>query len=167
MILAGAGLSAQSLGEVAKKERERRSQLTVSEKKRVIGNRELAEIKGGSLSVVWRSRSPDESPDEPTENEEESDKSSQAISSVELKELRTAWNKIWLSQLEAAERELATAKDMLFQCESAASYVYVPIAFDCEGVYQRVAIAAWKLREVKKDRYNWELLLNEPLTDSK
>ena len=167
MVVGGTGLSAQSLGEVAKKERERRAQLTVSEEKRVIGNRELTETKGGSLSVVGRGRSPDESPEEPAESEEGSDKSSQAVSPTELKELRAAWNKIWLRQLEAAGRELARAKDALFQCQSAAHYAYVRIAADCERVDERVAIAEWKLRQVKKDRYNWELILPKPPTDSK
>ena len=167
MLVAGAGLSAQSLGEVAKKERERRAQLTVSDGKRVIGNRELTETNGGSLSVVGSGRSPDESSDESTVNDEESDKRSQAVSPVEVKELRAAWNKSWRRQLEAAEREVVTVKDALFQCQSAARYVYVPIAVDCERVYERVAIAEWKLRQVEKDRYNWELILPEPPTDSK
>ena len=167
MLVSGAGLSAQSLGEVAKKERERRSQLADSEEKDVIGNRELAEAEGGSLSIMGRGRSPGETPDEATEDEEGSDESSQALSATEVRELRSAWNRIWLRQLEAAERELDTAKDALFQCQSASHYVYVPLAVDCEGVYERVAIAEWNLRRVRDDRYNWELLLPEPPTDSK
>ncbi len=167
LLVSGAGLSAQSLGEVAKKERERRAQLADSEEKRVIGNRELTEAEGGSLSVMGRAGSPGEPPDEATEDEEGSDEISQALSLTEVRELRSAWNKIWLRQLEAAERELATAKDALFQCQSASHYVYVPLAVDCEGVHERVAIAEWHLGRVRDDRYNWKLLLPEPPTGPK
>jgi hypothetical protein len=60
-----------------------------------------------------------------------------------------------------AEQELERAKDDVYQCRSAERYFFVPIAVDCEGVDLRLAAATARLKKVKSDRYNWELLLPE------
>ena len=86
---------------------------------------------------------------------------SKRLSPQEVRELRETWSRVWKEQLEAAERELEIAKDHVFQCRAASHYFFVPIAVDCNGVHERLAIAEYRLEEIRENQYNWELLLPE------
>ena len=83
------------------------------------------------------------------------------MTEAEIREYRETWARVWPERLEAAEKELELATDAAFQCQSAAHYVFVPLAVDCNGVFERRAIAEYRLRETRQNRYNWELLLPE------
>ena len=86
---------------------------------------------------------------------------SKRLSAQDVRELRETWSRVWKDQLEAAEIELEIAKDDVFQCRAASHYFFVPIAVDCDGVRERLAIAEYRLDEIRQNQYNWELLVPE------
>lgn len=168
LLVLGSGLasgksSGQALGEVAEREKARRAQ-SKGDPIPVIGDEELLESRGAGLSIVGleTSAEPDEAPsDESTDSAEDDVLENRSLSEKEVREYRETWARVWAERLEAAERELELAEEAVFQCQSAAHYVYVPLAVDCNGVYERRAIADYRLEEIRQNRYNWELLLPE------
>lgn len=166
VVVLGTGLgvesvTAQSLAEVAKKEKERRERKPDDESVPVIDDEELARSRGGRLSVTGRvsSRSTDGEEQAGASGDAEPDEP--ALTEAEIRKYRETWARIWPQRLAAAKQELELAEDAVFQCESAAHFFFVPLAIDCEGVYERRAIAEYRLREVRRNRFNWELLLPE------
>ena len=161
--------SAQSLAEVAKKEKDRRARAEEEKGEDasvpVIGNDELARARGDGVSVMGTdSATPPEDGDEPSDDAEEAstdDGARHGLTESQIREYRERWARIWPERLRAAEKELELANDAVFQCQSAAHYVFVPLAVDCNGVFERRAIAEYRVREIKKNRFNWELLLPE------
>jgi hypothetical protein len=164
VLLVGSGVaSAQSLAEVAKKEKDRRARTVEADElpAPVIGNKELENARGDGLSVMGSpekgktpSASSDDEPD-PTVSREH------GLTEKEIRDLRETWARIWPERLAAAEKELELASDAVYQCSSAAHYVFVPLAVDCNGVFKRRAIAEYRLGEARQNRYHWELLLAE------
>jgi hypothetical protein len=155
--------SGQSLAEVAKKERERRAQAGgAGGRTAVISEKELEEARGDSLSVSGTpsgeasSYTPagDAGPDAAAG-------AGNGLTAKEVRDLREAWAGIWQEQMNQAELDLARAKDDLYQCRSAERYFFVPLAVDCVGVDLRLAAAEARLKKVKRNRYQWELLLPE------
>lgn len=170
-LLVGTGVaSAQSLAEVAKKEKDRRARTVEAdggkEPAPVIGDKELENARGDGLSVTGskeKDKAPSSSDADDADNADpdSSGSSDHGLSEAEVRDLRATWARIWPERLEAAEKELELASDAVYQCSSAAHYVFVPLAVDCNGVYKRRAIAEYRLRETERNRYNWELLLPE------
>lgn len=161
-LAAGAARAGQSLAEVARKERERRVQVTKSgEESAVLNEKDLEEARGDSFSVSGQEASSPES--SATENDADDAGNptgpEQDLSAKEIRDLKEQWGRIWKGQMEQAERELEQAKDDVYQCRSADRYFFVPLAVDCEGVDLRLAGAEARLRKVKRNRYHWELLL--------
>lgn len=157
--LVAASISAgQSLGELASKERKRRAQVSdPAGQGLVITEKDLKEARGDSFSIAG----PSPSPDDFSEEADAESKPSRAgkLSAKEVADLRVQWARIWQEQMEQAERELEQARDDVYQCRSASRYFFVPLAFDCEGVDLRLAGAQARLKKVKRNRYDWELLL--------
>ncbi|MGH9323364.1 MAG: hypothetical protein ACRD21_15230 [Vicinamibacteria bacterium] len=155
----GPAAGAQTLAEVAKKERERRARLAKEEPPvEVIREKELESARGESLSIAGSEASAgDAAPPlaidaEPRTNEGK-------LSEKEIRDLRQAWTRIWREQMDQAQQELSQAEGDVYQCRSASRYVFVPIAVDCDGVDMRLAEAEARLKEVESQRYNWETLL--------
>jgi hypothetical protein len=152
----------QSLAEVARKERERRVQVTKSgEESAVLSEKDLEKARGDSLSVSGQETSSQEgsAPEDDADDPGNPTGSAQDLSAKEIRDLKEQWGRIWKGQMEQAERELEQAKDDVYQCRSADRYFFVPLAIDCEGVDLRLAGAEARLRKVKRNRYHWELLL--------
>ncbi len=162
---------AQSLGEVARKERQRRAESASDTHVVVIREQELEASEGKGLSVTRRSvgavsavsRGSAEAKVDTSRRGRRGRRGqpSKRLSAQEVRELRETWSRVWKEQLEAAERELEIAKDHVFQCRAASHYFFVPIAVDCNGVHERLAIAEYRLEEIRENQYNWELLLPE------
>ncbi len=160
-LFAAVASAGQSLGELAKKERERRAQVSDPEGQGpVIREKDLEEARGDSFSIAGAA-SPAASPDDSSEETHAENESSRAqkLTAREIADLRAQWARIWNEQMEQAERELEQAKDDLYQCSSASRFFFVPLAVDCDGVDLRLAGAQARLKKVKRTRYDWELLL--------
>jgi hypothetical protein len=162
-LLAPAASSGQSLAEVARKERERRARTEkTGSRPTVISEEDLEAARGDSFSVTGTE------PGEPSsEAPGEAPAGAAAATAVgqltakEIRDLREEWARIWQGQMSQAEKDLERAKNDVYQCRSAERYFFVPIAVDCDGVDLRLATAEARLRKVKSNRYNWELLLPE------
>jgi hypothetical protein len=155
--------SGQSLAEVARKERERRAQTEkTGGRPTVISEEDLEAARGDSLSVTGTE--PAESSSE-AQGEAPGDgaeaRAAGALTAKQIRDLREEWAGIWREQLSQAEEDLERAKNDVYQCRSAERYFFVPIAVDCDGVDLRLATAEARLKKVKSNRYNWELLLPE------
>ena len=170
LLLFGTGVvSAQSLAEVAKKEKDRRARTAGTGRRGshepvpVIGNEELSSAQGDGLSVTGSiDTGPSEVDPSPASSSDELDSArarEQRLTQAEIREYRETWARAWPERLEAAEKELELASDATYQCQSGAHYVFVPLAVDCDGVFERRAMAEYRLREIRRNRYNWELLL--------
>jgi hypothetical protein len=162
-LLAPVTSSGQSLAEVARRERERRAQ---ADKGRVpaavITEKDLEEAHGDTVSISGAE--PEEPSSAPSEGETARDAEARAgrkLTAKEIRDLREQWSRIWQEQMAQAEQELEQAKDDSYQCRSAERYFFIPIAVDCEGVDLRLAGAEARLKKVRSNRYNWELLLPE------
>lgn len=143
---------AQSLAEVARKERARRQELGASSPPaRVIREGELVEASGQGLSVTGV-----EAASETLLPEGESVVASPSMRGADHRERREEWDRLWRLQVAAAERELESAKDAAFQCEAASRYFWVPLAIDCNGVDERLADAEARLKEIRRNRYRWD-----------
>jgi hypothetical protein len=157
-LLAPATSTGQSLAEVARRERERRAQ-TADEGNRppVISEKDLEAARGDSLSVTGaRSDAPPQG-----ESGGEEPEASRRLTAKEVRDLRGEWARIWQEQMRQAEEDLERARNDVYQCRSAERYFFVPLAVDCVGVDLRLASAEARLKRVKSNRYNWELLLPE------
>ncbi len=148
---------AQSLGEVARRERQRRAEIASDTPVSVIREQELEASVGKGLSVTGLSVAA-----VAAESKVDIERpASKRLSAQDVRELRETWSRVWKEQLEAAEIELEIAKDDVFQCRAASHYFFVPIAVDCDGVRERLAIAEYRLDEIRQNQYNWELLVPE------
>jgi hypothetical protein len=152
VLLLGSSVQAQSLADVAKRERERRAE--VGESGKTLSNKDLEQARGESVSISGQAAPPRESPDLPGEGE-------RSLTAKEIADLRVQWTRIWEGQMAQAEQELAKARDDRYQCEAAERYFFVPLAIDCEGVELRLSAAEARYRKVKANRFHWELLLPE------
>ena len=162
VVLLASGL-AQSLGEIAEKERERREQ-TKSESAPVVGDRELARARGDGLSVTGKGVEPASMGSEGSDLEDPVDLDVPEVielSPREVKELRETWNRVWKARLEVAQEQRDVAADAVYQCQKAGVFFFVPLGIDCEGVRERLAIAEYRVKEIRANRFNWELLLPE------
>jgi hypothetical protein len=159
--LAAAVASAgQSLAEVAEKERERRGRVAkTGGESAVISEKDLEAARGDSFSVSGQASSAPEGSAAEEDEDQSSSTRAPELSAKEIRDLREQWARIWRGQMEQAERDLAKAEDDVYQCRSASRYFFVPLAVDCDGVDLRLAAAAARLKKVKRNRYNWELLL--------
>ena len=153
-------IGAQSLGEVARKERQRRAESASDRPVMVIREQELEASEGEGPSVTGRAVTAVSAVAEASA-EDGPPPASKRLSPEEVRELRETWRRVWKEQLEAAETELEIAKDHVFQCRAASHYFFVPIAVDCNGIHERLAIAEYRLAEIRVNQYNWELLLPE------
>jgi hypothetical protein len=151
--LVASSVQAQSLAEVAKRERERRAEMGESGK--TLSNKDLEEARGDSVSISGSPAAPPKETSEPPEEREIS------LTAKEIADLRVQWTEIWEGQMAQAEQDLAKARDDSYQCEAADKYFFVPLAIDCEGVELRRAAAEARYRKVKANRFHWELLLPE------
>ena len=161
-LLSGAA-SAQSLGDVAEKEKARRRTTVAPKPVRVIGNEELLRARGVALSVTGRpvdAATADK--DDPQPRSSDDGAGTSQLSEREIKHYRDVWNRVWAEQMAAAEKQLELARDDAYQCRSAGHYFFVPLAVDCNGVGERLALAEFRLKEVRSNRYNWELLVSQP-----
>ena len=146
---------AQSLAEVARKERERRAKLGAEAP--VIGDAELASGEGATFSVTGTPAGEAEGRADTDEPEGEAE--APELTEREIRDLRDKWYRLWRERMAAARKELDQARDDVYQCRAADSFFFVPLAVDCEGVDERLAEAEANLKEVQANRYNWELLL--------
>jgi hypothetical protein len=145
----------QSLAEVARREKERRAQL--EEETPVIREAELENAEGDAFSTTGAEPSDREDAAGPEESAEDPD--APALTEKEIRDLRAKWYRLWRVQMDAARKELDKARDDVYQCRSAESFFFVPLAVDCNGVDERLAEAEAQLKEIQANRYNWELLL--------
>ncbi len=156
-LLAANSSSGQSLGELARKEKERRAEVgKAGEGAIVISEKDLEAARGGSLSISGTPRE-DRSAESAEELPLEGD--GKNLTAKEAGELRSEWARIWEEQMRQAEQDLERAKEDRYQCRAAERYFFVPIAVDCDGVDLRVANAEARLKKVKRNRYNWKVLL--------
>jgi hypothetical protein len=146
---------AQPLAEVARKERERRAKLGTEAP--VIGDAELASGEGATFSVTGTSAGGPEAGADAGEAEGESDVPK--LTEREIRDLREKWYRLWREQMAAARKEIDKARDDVYQCRTAESFFFVPLAVDCDGVEVRLAEAEANLKEIQANRYNWELLV--------
>lgn len=165
LLVAGAA-HPQSLAEVAAKEKARRAKRDRAEPVRVIGDEELAEASSASVvvtppSAVASSSETESSAGEETGEPNDDRRPRAGLSADEVRYYREAWNRVWAKQLAAAEKELERARYESGQCQAAAHYVFVPIAIDCHGVRERLAVARFQVEHLRRNRFNWELLLPE------
>jgi hypothetical protein len=172
LVLGSGAASGQSLGESAEKEKARRARSGGGEVSAVpvIGDEQLSTARGDSLSVTGTEASP-ESAAEPSDDGDSSSESAtdsdnakaeqRGLSEKEIRDYRQTWARVWAERVDAAELEVELAREAVYQCQSAAHYVYVPLAIDCNGVFERRAIAEYRLNEIRQNRFNWELLLPE------
>lgn len=166
VVVLGTGLGvesvrAQSLAEVAKKEKERRERKPDDESVPVIDDEALVRSRGERFSVTEGVSSPSTIGKEQSAVSGDIESDERVLTETEVREYRETWARVWPQRLAAAKQELELAEDAVFQCQSAAHFFFVPLAIDCEGVYERRAIAEYRLREVRRNRFNWELLLPE------
>jgi hypothetical protein len=156
--LAGSALpsSSQSLSEVAKNERARRARAGKGAPAPVITDKDLENVKGEPISSTVVAARPVDAPVVETGEPERSQ-----LSEKEIRDLREQWGRIWSEQMDEARKNLEVAKDDVYQCRSAERYFFVPLAIDCNGVDLRLAAAEARLKQVERNRYNWELLLPE------
>jgi hypothetical protein len=164
LLLSASAESGQTLGEVAKKERERRDRAGKDgQKVLVISEKELEEARGESLSVSGSpsEETPSEASNKAVEEEAVPPEAASKLTAKEISDLRQQWSRIWKEQLSQAEQELVKAKDDVYQCRSAEAYFFIPLAVDCDGVDLRLAAAEARLKSVKRNRFHWELLLPE------
>jgi hypothetical protein len=156
------GAGAQSLAEVAQKERDRRA--------RIEERGESAPVIGGEDLEARRSATGAEPEGEPEQAGRNGADAAQTparepsegrgrLSDKQARELRETWARVWQQRMEQARTELETAQNDAYQCRSASRYFFVPLAIDCEGVELRLAEVQARLREVKQQRYDWQLLL--------
>jgi hypothetical protein len=163
--LLASSVQAQSLAEVAKRERERRAE--VGESGRALSNKDLEEARGESdprsgTSPALGLKAPSGSPAAPPkETPEPAEVVERSLTAKEIADLRVQWTRIWEGQMAQAEQDLKKARDDSYQCEAAERYFFVPLAIDCEGVALRLAAAEARHRKVKANRFHWELLLPE------
>ena len=163
-LLTPIGSSGQSLAEVAKGERERRDKVgKAGNPAEVISEKELEEARGDTLSVSGiSSEEPTAGPsEEDLEEPVEETSAASKLTAKEIRDLREEWARLWKEQMSQAQQELAQAKDDVYQCRSAERYFFVPVAVDCDGVDLRLEDAEARLKKVKLNRYNWEILLPE------
>lgn len=162
LVLGSAAASGQSLGEVAAKEKARRAQTGGGETVPVIDDERLSQARGDGLSLTGARASQADS-DEPSDAAESDDAEAteHGLSEKEIRDYRQTWARVWAARLAAAEQEVELAGEAVYQCQSAAHYVFVPLAIDCNGVYERRAIAEYRLKEIRQNRFNWELLVPE------
>ena len=149
----------QSLAEVARKEKERRARVSGEDPAPVIGERELAASPGQSLSITGRDT--ESSQDESSSSGSPPADEERRLTPEEIRDLREKWARVWKTQLEGAEEEAKLARDAVYQCNKAGTFFFVPLAIDCDGVHERLAIAEYRLKEIRANQYNWELLLPE------
>lgn len=156
--LAGSALPAlsQSLSEVAKNERARRARVGKGAPAPVIREGDLESVGGEPTSSTVVVPKPDAVLEPETEDAEES-----RPSEKEIRDLREQWDRIWREQMDEAKKNVETARNDVYQCRSAERYFFVPLAIDCNGVDLRLAAAEARLKQVERNRYNWELLLPE------
>ena len=165
-LLGPAASSGQSLAEVARKERERRAQAEKDAppgtRPAVISEKDLEAARGDSFSVTGTGpEDPSaEAPGEIAAGGAEAEAVSK-LTAKEIRDLREEWARIWQEQMSQAEEDVERAKNDVYQCRSAERYFFIPIAVDCDGVDLRLAGAEARLKKVKSNRYNWELLLPE------
>jgi hypothetical protein len=157
LLLGAVPSSDQTLGELARNEKDRRAKVgKAGEPAVVISEKDLEEARGGALSVSG-TRVSDRSSDSAEEPLPESARN--GLTAKQAAELRSEWARIWEEQMRQAAQDLERATEDRYQCRSAERYFFVPIAVDCDGVDLRVANAEARLRKVKRSRYNWELLI--------
>ncbi|HEY7817051.1 MAG TPA: hypothetical protein VIG29_02450, partial [Vicinamibacteria bacterium] len=126
-LMSAAAESGQSLGEVAKRERERRAQAAKDgPPATVISDKELREARGDSVSITGTE--PEEALPETEEEAGPPPEVASRLTAKEIADLRQQWSRIWQDQLTQAEQELEKAKDDVYQCRSAENYFFVPIA---------------------------------------
>ncbi len=71
---------------------------------------------------------------------------------------RAAWDRRWRRLLERAEQDLARAKEVHYQCATARrlDFYFLPLNVNCDDYEERLEQAERRLREVKRNRYNWD-----------
>jgi hypothetical protein len=148
--------AAQSLSEVAKNERARRSRVAKGAPAPVIREGDLESVSGEPSSSTVAAAQPAADPEPEADDAEE-----RRPSEKEIRDLREQWDRIWREQMDEANKNLEAAKNDVYQCRSAERYFFVPMAIDCNGVDLRLAAAEARLKQVERNRYNWELLLPE------
>jgi hypothetical protein len=159
MALAGGSASpstSQSLSEVAKNERARRARVGKESPAPVIREKDLESVGGQPTSSTVVAPTPAEAPEIDTKEPEE-----RRPTEKEIRDLREQWDRIWSEQMTEARKNLEVAKNDVYQCRSAERYFFVPLAIDCNGVDLRLAAAEARLKQIERNRYNWELLLPE------
>jgi hypothetical protein len=160
--------AAQSLAEVAKKERDRRARIQQSAGTApVFGGEELAAVGGSDRSATGgeRKSAREGASDTRPRNEgsvahaaaslEDADR----LTDKQARELRETWARVWQDRMDQARTELDEARNDSYQCQAASPFFYVPLGIDCDGVDLRLAEAEARHREVEQQRYNWRLLL--------
>lgn len=160
-LLAGAA-AAQSLAEVAEKERDRRAHIDKrGESARVIGNEDLEASGDLYRSATRQERDDDAGPRSvvPAQTATERPQEQSSLTDKQARELRETWTRVWQARMAQARSELEVARSDAYQCQAASHYFFVPLAIDCDGVAARLAEAEGRLREVKRQRYHWRLLL--------
>ena len=163
VLLVWAGIAqAQSLAAVAEREKARRARVRAEgAPSKIVDEEALTRARGESLSVTGKESPARAEKEERGEAVEPEGDEATRLTPEEVRELREQWSRVWRSRLEAAERERDIAADHVFQCQKAATFFFVPLGIDCNGVRERLAIAEYRLKEIRANRYNWELLLPE------
>lgn len=162
LLAASVNAAAQSLAEVAAREKARRAGLESGVPTTVIDGDALERERGVSPPAGASQSAPEgasagiEAEREPTPLEP-----SRRLSAKEVRDLRETWARVWTEQMASAEDELAIARDHVKQCRTAELYVFVPLAIDCYGTAERLALARFRVEHLRMNRFNWELLLEQ------
>lgn len=169
-ILVAAAVGAQSLAEVAAREKARRRALGTPPSA-VIDEVSLESDRArGATTAPTREAPAEDAPaaapdrDAPAAaglSAKEVRAVDRPLSVEEVRDLRDTWARVWADQMASAEDDLAIARDDLRQCRTAELYVFVPLAIDCYGVGERLALAEFRVDYLRMNRFNWELLLEQ------
>lgn len=160
LIWAPAIAGAQSLADIAAREKARRETLRSSPPAPVIDDEALTRERAPSRPHPPRESSPKITVDEPADGAPPTATSvTDRLTAKEVRDLRETWARVWAEQMAAAEDELEISVDNVRQCRTAELYVFVPLAIDCYGSAERLALARFRVEHLRRNRFNWELLL--------
>jgi len=156
VLLSARLLPAQSLGEVAEKEKARRAGLKT--KSRVVTEKDLQAAEGGTggtLSVTGEPAAAAPAEEQASEKKEEARPSLDQIRKQRI-EKSEAWAAEWERRMAAAKQRVTELKDKAKNCRLADRMYFFVYVWGCEDIEERLAQAEAELSDVERSRYDWD-----------
>lgn len=145
-------LLAQSLAEVAEREKARRAGLKT--KSPVLTEKDLRAAKGETLSITGAPAA-DLPEEQPSEKKAEERPSLDTIRQERIKKME-AWAAEWERRMAAATERVTQLKDKAKDCRLAQRMYFFMYVWGCENIEERLAEAESELRELERSRYDWD-----------